>query len=76
VHYVPVSKEMIELPEIVRFLSTEEEGLKNAREIAEAGADWARKVLRKRDMELVFMRLLLEYARLISLERGSLSCCD
>ncbi|EXJ78072.1 hypothetical protein A1O3_09233 [Capronia epimyces CBS 606.96] len=46
--------------------------IKEAEIIAEAGRDWAGKVLRKEDMELYFFRLLLEWARLTDDRRDSL----
>ncbi|EXJ67310.1 uncharacterized protein A1O5_09323 [Cladophialophora psammophila CBS 110553] len=46
--------------------------LKEAEMIAEAGRDWAAKVLRKEDMECYFFRLLLEWARLSDDNRDEL----
>ncbi|KAL2406861.1 hypothetical protein ABEF93_008713 [Exophiala dermatitidis] len=46
--------------------------LKEADMIAQAGRDWAAKVLRKEDMELYFFRLLLEWGRLTDDRRDEL----
>lgn len=60
VHYVPVSMEMEEVVEVMRYFEMEEEGGSSIRKIAKEGRDWARKVLRKEDFEVWFFRLLLE----------------
>lgn len=60
VHYVPVSMEMEEVAEVIRFFETEEEGKLMVRRIADEGRDWARRVLRKADLEAWLFRLLLE----------------
>lgn len=64
VHYIPLSIQGDEIWEIMRWLETER-GDEIGRSIAEEGAKWARRVLRQGDMELVFLRLLLEYGRLV-----------
>ncbi|KIW83920.1 hypothetical protein Z517_03166 [Fonsecaea pedrosoi CBS 271.37] len=46
--------------------------VKEAEMIAEAGREWASKVLRKEDMEAYFFRLLLEWARLTDDNRDEL----
>jgi Glycosyl transferase family 90 len=43
-----------------------------ARKIAHDGRDWAKKVLRKEDMQIYVFRLLLEYARVCDENRDSL----
>ncbi|KAH1998307.1 hypothetical protein KXV97_000508, partial [Aspergillus fumigatus] len=63
VHYIPVSMDLKDFPEIVRYMSKEPEGLALGQKIADQSRDWSNKVLRKIDMRLVFWRLLLEYAR-------------
>ena len=74
-HYVPLSMEMNELAELMRFLTMTDEGKRISREIADESARWARQALRKVDMILVFLRLLLEYARLVDPNRELLKCC-
>ena len=68
-HYIPVSMHMEELPELVRFLTQEENGRMIAKKIAEQGRQWWSQALREQDMGLYMFRLLLEWARLIDLKR-------
>ena len=65
VHYIPVSQSAEELGEIMRFLVHEEEGKVIGRRIAEEGREWARRTLRVEDLEIVFIRVLMEYARIM-----------
>lgn len=69
VHYVPVSLQMDELPEIMRYLALTEQGSKRAREIADVGREWKEKALRKQDASVFLYRLILEYARVLDDER-------
>ena len=69
VHYVPISMDMHELPETMRYLSTTEEGQELSRYIALEGRLWAERTLRVIDMDLYHFRILLEYARLIDDDR-------
>lgn len=64
VHYVPVSQSLEELPELVSYLTSTEEGQRIAKAIAEQGRDWFSKSLRQADMTVYTYRLLLELARL------------
>ncbi|EEU45334.1 uncharacterized protein NECHADRAFT_69762 [Fusarium vanettenii 77-13-4] len=64
VHYVPVSQSLEELPELVSYLTSTEEGQKTAKTIAEQGRDWFSRSLRQVDMTVYTYRLLLELARL------------
>jgi len=71
-HYVPMDNDFIGLFPILEFFFGSEgqirEGAvrgKIAEDIAHAGAEWARRVLRKEDMEVYMFRLLLEYARIL-----------
>jgi Glycosyl transferase family 90 len=75
-YYIPLSMEMAELPEMMRFLATTEEVLEVSKTIAEDGAEWARRILRRKDLVLTFARLLLEYARIVSPDRASMGCCE
>lgn len=72
VHYIPVSPSGDELGEIMRFLTQEEAGRTIGRNIAAQGRDWAKRTLRIADIELTFLRLLMEYGRLVSDERDYL----
>ncbi|KAJ5461014.1 uncharacterized protein N7458_002566 [Penicillium daleae] len=63
VHYVPINKDANEIPELVRFFEQDPEGKRIAKSIGVGGQEWARKTLRKEDMDVYLFRLLLEYAR-------------
>ncbi len=69
IHYAPVSTKFGDLPELVRFLATTERGDKIAARIAREGAEWAGKALRETDLQLVWLRMLLEYGRIMDLNR-------
>ncbi|KAI9856604.1 MAG: hypothetical protein M1813_008864 [Trichoglossum hirsutum] len=82
-HFVPMDNRYGDLLGIMEyFLGVDEEilsgkpGVKGrddvARMIAEEGMDWAEKVLRKEDMLVYTLRLLLEYARVIDDRREKL----
>ncbi|KAL2265767.1 hypothetical protein VTJ83DRAFT_6867 [Remersonia thermophila] len=73
VHYVPVSMDMGELPELVHFLLETDKGRKLAREVAEEGRAWVAKAMREEDVRLWVWRLVLELARLTDPERGPLA---
>lgn len=64
VHYIPVSIEMEELPELVTFLTSTTKGQEIARKIGEQGQDWYNRALRKIDINIYTYRLMLELARL------------
>jgi hypothetical protein len=72
VHYVPVSMGLKELPELVRYLVTTDEGSQLAHAIAEEGRLWHDKVLRKEDMQVYMFRLILEYRRLLDPNRPAM----
>ena len=72
VHFIPLSASADELAEVSRFLLMEDEGLEIGKKIAEQGKEWARKTLRPIDLEVVFIRVLLEYARIMSDDRDQL----
>ena len=69
VHYIPVSAEGGEIGEIMRFLVEEEEGRAIGRRVAGEGRDWGRRTLRREDLEVVFVRVLLEYVRVVGVGR-------
>lgn len=71
-HYVPLSLNGSEYFEVMRYFDREKEGQEQAVRIAEAGRDWADKVLRNQDFEVWFFRLLLEYGRLVDDNRENL----
>ncbi|KAI5804355.1 glycosyl transferase family 90-domain-containing protein [Geopyxis carbonaria] len=72
VHYVPVSLNVEEVAEIMRFFVHEEGGDAVAKRIADEGRRWAKKVLRNEAMDVWFFRLLLEYGRVIDDERDTI----
>jgi hypothetical protein len=63
-HYVPISLGMEELPEVVRYLSVEDEGLQLAALLAAQGREWSLRALRPVDQAIYLYRLMLELARL------------
>ena len=75
VHYVPVSLGMRELPELLNFMAKDQRGQAIAKDIAEAGREWQQTALREVDMDLAFLRIMLEYARLTSDERDQSGMC-
>ena len=75
VHFVPVSLSMGELPEILNFMARNENGQAIAKNIADAGRKWQQTALREVDMDLAFLRIMLEYARLTSDERDQNGMC-
>ncbi|KAI9929613.1 hypothetical protein MW887_001087 [Aspergillus wentii] len=74
-HYFPLSMDLNDLPEIIRYLTQEPEGLALGKKVAQRSRDWSNQALRKKDMELVFWRILLEYGRILSDDRDELQCC-
>ena len=63
-HYVPISLGMEELPEVVRYLSVEDEGQQAAALLAAKGREWSLRALRPVDQAIYLYRLMLELARL------------
>ncbi len=75
VHYVPVSLGMGELPELLNFMAKDKKGQEIAKNIASAGRTWQQTALREVDMDMAFLRIMLEYARLTSDERDRNGMC-
>jgi hypothetical protein len=69
VHYIPVSLSMDELPEIMRYMTSHEDGKRRAKEIAAASREWYEKVLRREDFTIYLYRLMLELARIMDPNR-------
>lgn len=69
VHFIPVSMSMAELPEIMRYMTSDENGKGRAKEIANASRDWHGKVLRREDFTIYLYRLMLELARIMDPKR-------
>ncbi|KAF3936805.1 hypothetical protein ABW19_dt0203691 [Dactylella cylindrospora] len=72
VHYIPLSLDMGESMETLRYFTKERDGVDAIKRIAEQGRYWAGKVLRKEDFEVWFFRLLLEYGRVIDDNRENI----
>jgi hypothetical protein len=60
---------MDELPEIMRYLTSHEDGKRRAKEIADAGREWHGKALRREDFTIYLYRLMLELARIMDPNR-------
>ncbi|KAK5635518.1 hypothetical protein RRF57_011230 [Xylaria bambusicola] len=71
-HYVPLDLRLRDLWPAVRYFGGSEEGARDAKDIAEAGREWARIALRKEDMQVYMFRLLLEWGRLVDDNREKL----
>ncbi|RDW86467.1 glycosyltransferase family 90 protein [Aspergillus mulundensis] len=72
VHFVPVSQGMEELPELVSYLTSTENGQRVARKVGEQGREWFASALRDVDRNVYIYRLLLELARLQDSTRSAL----
>lgn len=66
VHYVPLSTSYDELPELARFLATTEEGLRISERIAKDSTEWHGKAMRDIDLQLVWLRAMLEFGRVMN----------
>ncbi|KAA8912720.1 hypothetical protein FN846DRAFT_253324 [Sphaerosporella brunnea] len=75
VHYIPLSMELEEVAEIMRFFRYEKEGEQYARRIADQGRSWAQMVLRDQDLVVWLFRLLLEYGRVVDDNRDTIGFC-
>ncbi|KAI0466930.1 hypothetical protein F4859DRAFT_495751 [Xylaria cf. heliscus] len=70
-HYVPLDLRLEDLRGVLRYFGGAE-GARHAEEIAVAGQRWARKALRREDMQVYMFRLLLEWGRLVDDRREEL----
>ena len=61
VHYVPINRDVTDIPELIRFFEHDPAGERIARSIALEGQEWAQKALRNEDLDVYLFRLLLEY---------------
>lgn len=68
-HYIPLSITGRDALEAVRYFSTEPEGQRAAKRLAQTQQNAARTLLRRIDMEAWMFRLLLEYARVVDDDR-------
>ncbi|EIN13340.1 hypothetical protein PUNSTDRAFT_58013 [Punctularia strigosozonata HHB-11173 SS5] len=79
VHFVPVKNDYSDVMDIMAFFTGYGGGEDNdhlARKIAEAGREWSRTMWRKEDLTAYMFRMLLEYARLMSLDRDQMDFQD
>ncbi|KAI0189276.1 hypothetical protein F4808DRAFT_445564 [Astrocystis sublimbata] len=70
-HYVPLDVRLEDLGGVLRHFGSED-GAPQAKEIADEGQKWARKALRREDMQVYMFRLLLEWGRLVDDKREEL----
>ncbi|KAG5637556.1 hypothetical protein H0H81_004133 [Sphagnurus paluster] len=77
VHYVPVQVDMSDLHDALFFFRGDGNGdgahEDLGRKIAVAGRQWSKSFWRREDMIAYFFRLMLEYARLMNLDRDAMS---
>ena len=59
-HYVPVSSGTDEYAEVLRYFEQDDVGKRISRNLALDGRDWAKKVVRREDIQVYMFRLLLE----------------
>ncbi|KAK4108034.1 glycosyltransferase family 90 protein [Canariomyces notabilis] len=72
VHYIPVSQDLGEVPELVSWLTGTEEGRARAKTVAERGREWAARAMRDEDRAVYIYRLMLELARIQDPERPAM----
>ena len=68
-HFVPMDNTYMDFYGIMEYLLGHD---KEARQIAEEGARWADRVMRKEDMLVYVYRLVLEYARVMDPQRNNM----
>jgi len=77
VHYVPVQVDLSDLYDTLIFFRGDPNGEGHhedlARTIALAGRRWSKVFWRKEDLTAYFFRLILEYARVMSVDRDKMS---
>ncbi|RAK92988.1 hypothetical protein BO79DRAFT_272381 [Aspergillus costaricaensis CBS 115574] len=71
VHYIPVSLRMEEVPEVVRYFTSSEEGRERAGSIARNGKEWFGRAFKKVDLGVWVWRVLLEVGRVGDPGRGA-----
>jgi len=77
VHYIPIQLDLSDLHDALLFFRGDANGDGSheylARRMASAGRQWSKQFWRREDLVAYFFRLTLEYARLMSLDRESMS---
>lgn len=80
VHYIPIQLDYSELYDVLAFFRGDLNGDNAhddmAEKIASAGREWAKTYWRREDLTAYMFRLMLEYARLMSLDREAGSYKD
>jgi hypothetical protein len=79
VHFVPMDNRFQDFYGIMEYFRGYADTAghdKAAEKIALAGKEWANKVLRKEDMQIYVLRLLLEYGRVIADDRDKMGWVD
>ena len=71
-HFAPLDNTLRDLWPVLEYFTRDARGDAAARALAEAGKNWAERVLRRQDMLLYVWRLLLEYARVTDPDRDLL----
>lgn len=75
VHYIPISMHGGELSEVMRFLTQTVHGQEIAERIAGEGREWAGRALRNVDLQLAAGRAMLEWGRLMDMNRDKEEVC-
>ncbi|KAH8645510.1 hypothetical protein BX600DRAFT_391192 [Xylariales sp. PMI_506] len=70
-HFVPIDVRLGDLQRVLSYFGGRE-GDAQAQKIAMDGSEWAKKALRKEDMQVYMFRLLLEWGRIIDDQREEL----
>ncbi|KAF5391052.1 hypothetical protein D9757_003999 [Collybiopsis confluens] len=77
IHYVPVQVDLSDLYDTLIFFRGDPNGEGAhedlARQIALQGREWSKKFWRREDLVAYFFRLMLEYARLMSVDREAMT---
>ncbi|KAI1638480.1 hypothetical protein F4809DRAFT_659831 [Biscogniauxia mediterranea] len=64
-HFVPLDVRLTDFWPAMGYFAGTGGGEREAREIADAGREWAKRALRKEDMQVYMFRLLLEWGRIV-----------
>ena len=78
VHYIPLSTSFVEFYKIIEFfIGYDDPGHETlAKRVARAGREWSERVMRREDMEVYLLRLVLEYTRVLDDSRDYLGYTD
>ncbi|TFK73367.1 hypothetical protein BDN72DRAFT_814608 [Pluteus cervinus] len=77
VHYIPIQLDLSDLHDTLTFFRGDADGdgahEELAKKIAFAGRKWSKSFWRKEDMVAYYLRLMLEYARLMNVDRDAMT---